>query len=359
MDENTKSSFKNQLLDISWGAIFKIVVAVISLYFLFLIKELIIWFLFALIISIVLEPIIKLLANKRIPRSAAVIFVYFSIFGILGLSLYLTIPFFVSEIQAFSKLLSTQIPNYFEKISPVLRGLGVETFESVEAFISDFQEPFRKMSGSILSTFVAFFGGLLATFFTISLAIFLSLEKGLMEKGLALFFPKKYENYLLNLWNRSKGKVTGWFLTRILSVVFVGVLSYLAFLALKVDYPVSFAIFVGVLDFIPIIGPLVAAIFICAAVSLDSFLKAAFVLAVLALIQVIENNVLLPVLTGRIIKISPALVLIALFIGGKLWGVLGAVLLVPLVAILFEFLKDFLSEKKEELFLDSSDKQSP
>jgi predicted PurR-regulated permease PerM len=43
-------------------------------------------------------------------------------------------------------------------------------------------------------------------------------------------------------------------------------------------------------------------------------------------------------------------VLVALFIGGKLWGVLGAILLIPLVAILFEFLKDFLKEKKEELF---------
>lgn len=358
MDENIKSSSKSQLLDISWGAIFKVAVAIISLYFLFLIKELIIWLLFALIISIVLEPVIRILSKRRIPRSAAVIFVYFSIFGILGLSLYLAIPFFVSEIQAFSKLLSTQIPDYFEKISPALRGLGVETFENFETFMNNLQEPFKKVSGSIFSTFVVFFGGLLATFFTISLAIFFSLEKGLMEKGLALFFPKRYENYLLSLWNRSKEKVTGWFLTRILSVIFVGILSYLAFVALKVDYPVSFAIFVGVFDFIPIIGPLVAAIFICAAVSLDSLLKAAFVLVALALIQVIENNVLMPVLTGKIIKISPALVLIALFIGGELWGILGAVLLVPLVAILFEFLKDFLSEKKGELFLDSSDKQS-
>lgn len=358
MDENIKHSSKKQLLDISWGTIFKIIVAAASLYFLFLIKELIIWFLFALIISIILEPVIKFLVKRKIPRSVSTIFVYFFIFSIACFFIYLTVPFFITEIQSFSKILAVEIPNYFEKVSPVLRDSGIETFENFETFINNFQEPLKKMSGNVFNTFIAFFGGILATFFTISLAIFLSLEKKLMEKGLALFFPKKYENYLLNLWNRSKNKVTGWFLTRILSVVFVGILSYLAFVALKVDYPVSFAIFIGAFDFIPIIGPLIAAIFICAAISMDSLLKAAFVLIVLALIQIIENNVLMPVLTGKIVKISPALVLIALFIGGELWGILGAVLLVPLVAMLFEFLKDFLSEKKEELFLDSSNKQS-
>lgn len=345
-------------LDISWGTIFKISIAAISLYFLYLIKDIIIWFIFALVISILFEPAIRLLAKRRIPRVAAVVFVYFLIFGILGYSLYLVLPFFISEIQNFSEVLPQQLPEYFEKISPMFKELGIEAFENFESFLDSFKKPFEEMARNVFSTLITLFGGIFAAFFTISIAIFLSLEKGLMEKGLVLFFPKKYENYLFDLWNRSKEKVTGWFLMRIIGMIFVGLSSYLVFSLLEVNYPVSLAAVAGVFDFIPIIGPLVAIILIFTVVSLDNFLKAVFVFAAFGLIQLIENGVLLPALARRIIKVPPVIVLVGLFIGGNLWGVLGAILLVPLIAILFEFFRDFLKGRKEELFLGSSSKES-
>ncbi len=348
MDEKIDSPQK-YFLDISWGTIFKILVAVFSIYFIFLIREFIIWFIFALIISILFEPIVRFLVKRKVPRVLAVVSVYFLVFGLIGYSLYLLLPFFFSEMQKFTVTLSEQIPDYLEKAAPVFSSLGVETPDSFSQFLLEFQELFGKMEDNLLSTLLALFGGILATFFTFSLAIFLSFEKGLMEKGLALFFPKKYENYLLDLWNRSKKKVTGWFLVRIIGVVFVGVSSYIAFKILGIDYPVSFAMIMGMFDFVPILGPIVASAFIVLTISMDSFLQAGFVLIALGLIQVLQENIFLPIITSKTVKISPAVVLIALFIGGKLWGILGAILLVPLVAILFEFLKDFFSERKEEI----------
>jgi len=336
----------------------KLGLAAIILYFLFLIKDLIIWFVFALVISILFEPTIGLLARKRVPRLVAVVFVYLFIFGILSYLSYLSLPFFISEIQNFSEVLPQQIPGFFERISPLFKQLGIEAFESFDTFMNSFRNVFDQMAKNVFSTLIIVFGGIMATFFTISMALFLSLEKGLMEKGLTLFFPKKYEAYLSELWQKSKQKVVGWFLMRVIGVIFVGISSFIAFSFLGVHYPLSLAVIAGVSDFIPIIGPLVAIIFISMVVSVDSLLKAAFVFAAFGIIELIENGVLFPILAKRIIRIPPIIVLIALFIGGKLWGVLGAILLIPLVAILFEFLKDFLKEKKEEVFARPSSKES-
>ena len=145
---------------------------------------------------------------------------------------------------------------------------------------------------------------------------------------------------------------------RVIGVIFVGLSSYLVFKILEVNYPLSLAGIAGVLDFIPIIGPLIAIIIISMTVSVDSLLKTVFVFAAFGIIQLIENGILLPVLAKRIIRIPPVIILAALFIGGTLWGALGAILLIPLVAILFEFLKDFLKDKKEELFSGSQSKES-
>jgi len=107
------------------------------------------------------------------------------------------------------------------------------------------------------------------------------------------------------------------------------------------------ALFAGLTNIIPIVGPIIAGIIIALIAALDSWLKAALILIVFIIIQQIEGNILTPVLTKRFIGLPPALVLISLLIGGKLWGILGAILAIPLAGIVFEFTKDFLKKRKE------------
>ncbi len=68
---------------------------------------------------------------------------------------------------------------------------------------------------------------------------------------------------------------------------------------------------------------------------------------IFVLIQQIEGGILTPILSKKFIGIPPVLVLVALFVGGKLWGFLGALLAIPLAGILFEFLRDFLKKRKD------------
>lgn len=333
-----------QILDISWRTIAKIAISVICFFLIFLIRDILIWFLFALIISILFNPLIDFLHRKRLPRTMAIIFVYVAAFGLISLSIYAVVPLFIQEIRQFSQL----IPEYFEKISPPLKGLGLQAFENVESFLIAFGKTLESMASSIFSALFAIFGGIFSTVFVIAVAIFLSLEERAAERTLSLFSPKKYEAYVLNLWRKCQKKVSGWFLTRVLACLFVGVASYVAFLLFNVKYPFSLGLLAGILNFIPIVGPIITGLLIFIIVSLDSFLRSIFVLVVFVLIQQIEGNILTPILSKKFIGIPPVLVLIALFVGAKLWGFLGAVLAIPLAGILFEFLRDFLRQRKEE-----------
>ena len=77
-------------------------------------------------------------------------------------------------------------------------------------------------------------------------------------------------------------------------------------------------------------------------------MKAVFVSLAFVLIQQIEGNSLTPLRSRKLIGLSPVVVLIALAIGGELWGMVGAILAIPIAGILFEFLRDFLKKRKEE-----------
>ena len=333
-----------RILDISWGTILKISVAILSFYVLYQIRDVLVWFIFGLIISLLFNPVINFLRKLKIPRVLAVIFVYVGVFGFLTLLIYLIIPIFVSEIQQFSKIL----PQYFEKISPPLRGMGIQAFENIESFVNILGGALNRIAANIFNVLFVIFGGIFKTIFILAIAIFLSLEEKTIEKSLNLLFPKKYEDYALSFWRKSQKKVSGWFLTRILTCLFVGAATYAALLLFNIGYPASLGLLAGALNFVPYLGPIITAVLLFVIVSLENVYKAVFVFIVFILIQQIENNILTPVLSRKIIGLSPVLVLMSLAIGGVLWGFLGAILAVPLAGILFEFLKDFLKKKKEE-----------
>ena len=332
-----------KILDISWRTIFKIFVAVLCFYLIYLVRDILIWFIFATIISILFNPAIDFFQKKKIPRVLIVILLYTIIFGIFGYALYKITPLFIKEIKQFVLL----FPQYFEKIAPPLRQLGITTFENIENFIKLLEDNLIGMSKNVFNAIFAIFGGIFATFTILALSIFLSLEKKGVEKAIMDFLPRRYDIYVLNLWEKYQQRVVGWFGLRILSCIFVGITTFLVLKGFNLNYAFSLALFAGIIDFIPILGPIIAGVIIALIALLDSWFKAVLVIVFFILIQQIEGNIITPILGRRFVHLPPVLILLALLIGGKLLGVLGAVLAIPLVGILFEVFKDFLKQRKE------------
>ena len=290
------------------------------------------------------NPVINFLERRRIPRIIAAIFVYVAVFAIISLIFYWTIPIFIIEVQQFTQL----FPQYFEKLAPPLRGLNIEAFESFETFTQVLQEWLVKASSSIFGAIVSIFGGIFSTATIFAIAIFFSIEEKEVDKAMKLLVPKKNETYFLLLWERCQIKTAAWFGARALSSLFVGLITYVTLKIFSTEYAAVLALFAGVIDIIPVLGPIFSGLIIIVITALSSPAKAFLILIALILIQQIEGNVITPILTKKMVGLPAILVLTALLIGGKLWGILGAILTIPLVGVIYEFLRDYLQKRKEE-----------
>ncbi len=336
-----------QTLDISWETIIKVFIAGFIFYILFLARDIVIWFFFALIISLLVEPVIKLLRRFFVPKILAVILVYLSIFGVLGAAIYLAAPILVFEINQ----LSQNIPDYFEKLNPIFKNLGLNIAQNFEDFSSDLIIKLQESSVSIIKAVYVFFGGIASTILIFVFAFYISLEEKGPEKFLSLLTPKKYEARVLSLFEHAQFKVAGWFGARILSCIFVGILSFIIFFAFGIKYAFILSLISGILNFVPFIGPLITAILAVLFVGVsNSWLMAIYILVALYGIQALENNVITPLLMKKFLDLPPILVLISLLVGGTIFGILGMIFVVPVFGIIYEFLKEFFeSRKKEEI----------
>ncbi|MBU2579063.1 AI-2E family transporter [Patescibacteria group bacterium] len=345
--------FEEKTLNMNWNFCFKITATVVLLYFLFVSRELIIWFIFALILSILFNFSIDFLEQKKIPRILAAIIIYFGFLAIIGFSLYKIAPIFLLEIKQFS----SDLPLYFQKISPFLEKIGIGFLQDSRSFLSFLENNLEKVGENAINALVAFFGGVKATIFIISLSFFLSLEKNFLEKIVVNFAPAKHKEWFFNLLPKVKKQVSGWFFSRLIGVLFVGSLCYLFLSFLQIKHAFIFSFVFGVFDFIPVVGPLIAGVIIVLTVMTDSLSNAFFVLIGLIIIQQIENNFLFPILFKKLIGLPPVLVLMALAVGGTFWGFLGAILAIPLAGIIFEIVEEYLGLKKQDEEKENKGKQ--
>jgi len=336
---------QGNVLDISWGTIAKVFIAIFGFYIIYLAREVALWFLFALAISILLDPAINFFQKIRIPRILAILIVYFSIFGILGLLIYLSAPIFISEIHQFL----LHLPGYFEQISPVLKQFGITSAQSFDDFTSTLSVNLQQSSQGIIKALMVFFGGVASTVSILTMAFFLSIEEKGVEKALLLLSPAKYEHHIKIIFERVQKKVAGWFGARVLACLFVGIASYIVFFLFGIKYAFILALISGFLNFIPYIGPWVttALLVVLISVSTGSWMNVLYVLASVFAVQEIENNLLTPLLMKKMTDIPPVLVLVSLFLGAQIFGFLGMIFAVPVCGIIYEFTKEYLEKKKE------------
>ncbi len=341
--ENIGRGNGSRVLDISWATILKIIFALGALYFVFLVRDILIWFIFALVISILFNPAINFLHKLHIPRVMAAILVYLSIFVFLGVFMYILAPLLFSELQQFS----VNLPTYFDQGAPYFSGLKIEALQNFQSFTEALSKGLSNASSNIFTAMSAIFGGIASTIAIFSIAFFLSLEEEGLLKAIMLVSPPRYKTKILTVWQRSQKKVASWFGVRIICCFFIGLTIGIACYVLDIRYAAFLGLFAGLFNIIFTIGPFLSGtaitLFILAIAGLP---KAIIFLIIFFVAQEIESYVIMPVLTKRLLRLSPSLVLISLLIGAKLWGLLGAILAIPLVGMFFEFAQGFLTKRE-------------
>ncbi len=333
-------------LDITWESILKVFFAIFIFYLIYLAKTVALWFLFGLAIAILVEPAILFFRKLKIPRVISALMVYFSIFGILALLIFISAPLFVDEMQQFSQ----HLPEYFNQVNPYLQGIGINVADSFNELSSGLLFNLKESSAGLVRALGAFFGGLSAAAFILTIAFFLSLEDRGVESLLALVAPKKYEEQIVFLFETVQQKVSGWFGARILACLFVGVASFIVFYMFSIKYALLLALISGVLNFVPYLGPVISTLLLAIIVSVTSgsWMIVLYILIAITVIQEIENKLLSPLLLKRIIDMPAVLVLVSLLVGTEVFGFLGAIFAVPVFGIIYEFTKAYLGKRKEE-----------
>jgi predicted PurR-regulated permease PerM len=334
---------RENTLDISWEMITKIFLALFIFYLIYLVKEIALWFLFGVAISVLLDPAINFLRRLKIPKIISILIIYLSIFGIVGLTIYLSAPIFISELKQFSQ----NLPGYFEQINPVLKQFGITTAQDFDDFVSAVIGKLQQSSQSIIKALMVFFGGVLSALSILTFSFLLSLEEKGVERTILLLFPEKYEDQIKTIFEKSQKKISGWFGARLIACLFVGVASYIVFYVFGVKYALTLALISGILNFVPYIGPWVTGILVVVSVAVSSsWLTVIYVLASVMIIQGVENNILTPLLMKKMTDLPAVLVLMSMLVGARIFGFTGLIFAVPVAGIIFEFSREFLQRRR-------------
>ena len=132
-------------------------------------------------------------------------------------------------------------------------------------------------------------------------------------------------------------------------MVIIGVATWIGLTLLRIEFALPLAVLAGLLEIIAIIGPIVAAVpaIIIALVQFGSPVPALGVAALYILIQQLENNLIVPKLMEKAVGVHPLVIILALLIGGSLFGIIGAALAVPIAATTQVLIEDIHKHQKK------------
>jgi predicted PurR-regulated permease PerM len=176
---------------------------------------------------------------------------------------------------------------------------------------------------------------------------FLVQEDGVAE-FLRLITPLKHEKYVVDLWKRSQIKIGQWMQGQLLLGIIIAVLLYLGLMILGVKNALLLAVLAGLMEIIPVFGPILSAIpAVLMAFVGGGMTMALMVLGLYIIVQQFENHLIYPLVVKKIVGVSPVVVILALIIGYNLAGFLGVVLSVPLVSALMELVDDIEKSRSQ------------
>ena len=180
-----------------------------------------------------------------------------------------------------------------------------------------------------LSQTIAIFAALLLVVF---LAIYVGAEPVMYRRGLMHLFPHKARKRADEVLHAMAVALRKWLVTQLIAMAAIGVVTTVALLILKVKAAVALGILAGLFEFIPTVGPLISAIPAIAMAFLDSPEKALIVAIVYMGIQFLENHILIPLLMKGGVDLPPALTVVAQALMALVFGFIGLMVAVPMLA---------------------------
>ncbi len=349
-------------VSISTGTMLRFVLILLSIFLFWVLRDLILVIITSVVISSFIESSIPRFKKIGIGRVFGVVIVYLAGVLLLAGLFYLFAPLLITEIYNFSSFLSSYIPNnpfitYFQNdafsgakdiVSGLSQNLSMATlFATSKAFISN-------LSGGFLQTISVAFGSIFNFSLIIILSFYLSVQEKGIENFLRIIIPIKHEEYIIDLWQRSRRKIALWLKGQLLLGLLITILTYLVLSLLGNQYSLLLAIISGVMELVPY-GILIALVPAISFTYLSAGLSSALVVAgAYVIIHQFEVFLFSPLVIRKVVGLSPIVVILAAVIGFELASVWGLVLAIPVAVFLMELISDV--EKHKAIFRTTNGK---
>lgn len=301
-------------------------------------------FFFALIFAYLLNPLVQYIHARGINRLWSVLIVYLGIIIMLILLSMTIIPKITEEVRHMIDVL----PRYSNEAYDYLSDLYIRFNRNVDNLPHEFNDVkdilrvnINRFQGIIFGFFATFTDTILRFLSRVIGVILIPIltfyflkDKEKFKKSIILLLPKSIRKQTITI-AKDIDEILGRFIRGQLTVaLFVGILTTISLLVLRVEFAIIVGIIAGIANVIPYFGPIIGIVPGVIFAMIDGPMKALWVIIVFTIIQQIESAIISPKIVGKSVGIHPVFVIFALIIGGRYLGILGLLIAVPTAAII-------------------------
>jgi predicted PurR-regulated permease PerM len=297
-------------------------------------------FFVAIVIGTAIRPAVDWLHRRGIPRAVGIIIIYILIAALLSGFLAMILPLLADQATEISRSLPQYYSQFRESLitsgNRLLQNIGWR-FPSQLSLLGNRDPGTEKVIDQVTQTIFytnLVVRGLLSTLAVFLLAYYWTQEGNLVLRAILRVFPTQRRKKVREFLQLAEDKIGGYVRGQGLLCVAIGVAAFVAYLLIGLPYTLVLAIFAGVMEMVPIFGPALGAIpAFLVALSVDPG-KAVWVVIATVIIQMLENAVLVPRIMRSSMGVNPIIVLLSLIAFSSVFGFAGALLALPLAAII-------------------------
>ncbi len=336
--------------DISSSAIIKVLVTIGIIFLLYYLQDVLVSLFVAVILMSAIAPLVSILRDRfKISTRFAITISYLCTLAVVITLIYLVVPPLLRQLGLFL----VDLPKYTRSVISSLGFFNNDTQIDMykDNVLNYFNEQTGKVAEGAFNATVTLFSSVLSAISVAVFTFYLLLEKEALHGSPLRFVPwlsHKQKKEFTKLLNEIQIRLGHWARGQMLLCFIVGTLTYIGLSLLQIQFALPLAVIAGMLEIVPIIGPIISsvpAIIVVMAVEPE---KAIFVVALYLLVQQLENGFIVPQVMKKAVGLSPIITLLALMIGEKLMGTTGALLSLPATSALLVIL-DYYSKQKDKL----------
>lgn len=297
-------------------------------------REVVLLVFLAVLLGAALEPVVGTIRGRTgIGRGLSILIVYATFLaGVIGIAVFIVPAALVQVGAAVGHL-----PAFIEQIRTSSAQLRPEALaEGIGSLLDAVEAPFMPGpppdSSSILNASLVV-GQVTAALVTLLVLVFFWLtERSRLQRYALAFLPADRRAGIRDAWNEIEARLGLWVRGQLILMLTIGVATGIAYSVIGLPAALLLALIAALTEVIPIVGPLIGAVPALLMASTVSPETVAITLGIYVVLQLIEGNVLVPMIMRNSVGLSPFLVLVSLLVGGAVAGILGAIVAVPIVA---------------------------